>query len=96
MWRRLRELEEVCDEFLQAAGVVIRHARKHDQRVMAHVHFDNTEDETHAALAHDCPRGECPKAGEGHSSGSGRSGAGERPARVTTQQAQDDRQTLNA
>jgi hypothetical protein len=26
----------------------------HDSRVMAHVHFDWTEDETHAALVHDC------------------------------------------
>ena len=30
---------------------------------MAHVHFDNTEDETHAALIHDCQPGQCPRRG---------------------------------
>src|ERR1700689_2916469 len=51
-YRRLRELEQVCDEFLGAAALVIQRCRAHDARVMAHVHFDFTEDETHAALVH--------------------------------------------
>jgi hypothetical protein len=52
--RRLRELEKASNDFLSAAGRVIRRCREHDPRVMAHVHFDWTEDETHAALVHDC------------------------------------------
>jgi hypothetical protein len=32
---------------------------------MAHVHFDNTEDETQ--LVHDCEPGTCPRCGRGHS-----------------------------
>jgi hypothetical protein len=52
--RRLRELESVGDEFLNAAARIIQRCRMHDPRVMAHVHFDWTEDETHAALVHDC------------------------------------------
>lgn len=55
-WRRLRELETVCEEFLSAAALVIRRCREHDSRVMAHVHFDYTEDETHAGLVHDCKK----------------------------------------
>lgn len=42
VWRRLRELEAVCEAFLDAAGKVIRRCREHDERVMAHVHFDFT------------------------------------------------------
>jgi len=52
--RRLRELESVGDAFLDAASRIIQRCRMHDSRVMAHVHFDWTEDETHAALVHDC------------------------------------------
>jgi hypothetical protein len=58
--RRLRELEGVADAFLNATGALIRRARSQDPRVMAHVHFDNTEDETHAALVHDCDPDACP------------------------------------
>src|SRR6202050_4235437 len=43
--RRLRELETVCKEFLTAASLVIRRCHEHDSRVMAHSHFDFTEDE---------------------------------------------------
>ncbi len=57
MHRRLRELEDVDDEFLNAAARIIQRCRMHDPRVMAHVHFDWTEDETHAALVHDCQPG---------------------------------------
>lgn len=53
-WRRLRELADVADAFLTATGRLLRRARAQDPRVLAHVHFDNTEDETHAALVHDC------------------------------------------
>jgi hypothetical protein len=53
--RRLRELGEKADDaFLDAAARIIQHCRLHDPRVMAHVHYDWTEDETHAALVHDC------------------------------------------
>ena len=73
-WRRLRELAAVADEFLAAAGKLIRRARSQDPRVMAHVHFDNTEDETHAALVHDCESDECPARASGSSAGRGRAG----------------------
>jgi len=94
-WRRLRELEQALDAFLDAIGKVIRHAREHDPRVLAHVHFDGTEDETHAALVHACPPGECPRRKKGHSCGGGRVGSGRRPRRVSTEVAQNDRQKLN-
>jgi len=94
-WRRLRELAEVADEFLFAAGKLIRRARAQDPRVMAHVHFDNTEDETHAALVHDCAPGRCPRRGNGHAAGRGRSGAALRPARQNTKTFREDRQKLN-
>jgi hypothetical protein len=93
--RRLRELESVCDEFLGAAGTVIRHCRKHDERVMAHVHFDFTEDETHAALLHDCQPGEpCKRQA---ASGSRRSARGPalRPRRAATQEARERRERWN-
>jgi hypothetical protein len=86
-WRRLRELESVCDAFLEATGVVVRQSRRHDKRVGAHIHVDGTEDETHAALVHDCKPGECPK----------REGAGSaaRPKRETTYVFRHERQKLN-
>jgi hypothetical protein len=57
--RRLRELADKRGEaFLEAAARVIRRCREHDKRVLAHVHFDWTEDETHAGLVHDCRAGE--------------------------------------
>ena len=65
VWRRLRELDQVCDEFLNAAAPVIQRCRTHDPRVMAHVHFDFTEDETHAALVHDCQPGDTANAAPG-------------------------------
>jgi hypothetical protein len=59
VWERLRELgEERGDAFLDAAALLIRRCREHDPRVMAHVHVDSTEDETHASLVHDCQPGE--------------------------------------
>jgi len=94
-WRRLRELASVADEFLLASGKLMRRARTQDPRVMAHVHFDNTEDETHAALVHDCEPGQCPRQGRGHSAGRGRSGAGQRPVRQNTKTFRDERQKLN-
>lgn len=94
-WRRLRELAEVADEFLIAAGKLIRRARTQDPRVMAHVHFDNTEDETHAALVHDCDPRTCPRRGRGHAAGRGRSGTALRPARQNTKTFREDRQKLN-
>jgi hypothetical protein len=90
-WRRLRELATVADEFLGAAGKLIRRARSQDPRVLAHVHFDNTEDETHAALVHDCEPGKCPAKQAGSSAGGGRAGAGVRPARQDTKAFRQER-----
>lgn len=56
--RRLRELETICDVFLDAASVVIKRCHAHDPRVLAHAHVDCTEDETHAGLVHDCRPGD--------------------------------------
>lgn len=58
VYRRLKELEDVREEFLKAAAAIIQRCRKHDPRVMAHVHFDWTEDSTAASLLHDCQKGE--------------------------------------
>jgi hypothetical protein len=35
VWRRLRELEKVCEKFLEAAALVIQRCKKHDARVMS-------------------------------------------------------------
>ena len=87
-WRRLRELAEVADAFLDSAGQLIRRAHAQDPRVMAHVHFDNTEDETHAALIHDCAPGACPHRR--------RRGSARRPARQPTVGYREERHKLNA
>jgi len=98
-WRRLRELETICEEFLKAAAVIIRRCRKHDSRVMAHVHFDFTEDETHASLIHDCqPDESCAYRSKKARSGRRRAAPGHatRPARATTGVARRDREDRNA
>jgi hypothetical protein len=95
VWRRLRELETVCEEFLEAAALVIQRCKKHDSRVMAHVHFDFTEDETHSALLHDCQEGEACKYAKATSKGK-RAGYAKRPARVATQIAREERHELSA
>lgn len=84
-WRRLAELEDVCDEFLHAASKVIRRCREHDPRVYAHTHIDWTEDETHARLIHDCGPDDDYK----HPGYRG-------PRRVSTETAREDRQEMNA
>lgn len=88
--RRLRELETVCVEFLKATGIVIQRCREHDPRVMAHTHFDFTEDETHAALIHDCQPGDaCVRTGRStHKTGG-------RAARAKTLEAREHREQLN-
>ena len=59
VWERMRELGEKREgAFLDAATLVIQRCRAHDPRVFAHAHVDSTEDETHAALVHDCQPGE--------------------------------------
>lgn len=59
--RRLREMERCEQALLDGIGKLVQRARAHDPRVGAHVHIDDTEDETHAALIHDCRRDErCP------------------------------------
>ena len=96
VWRRQRELEAHVDVFLDALAVLVQHARRHDVRVGAHVHFDGTDDETHAALVHDCARDECPRRGLGSSAGRGRSGAGKRPERESTSAVRKERPRLAA
>jgi hypothetical protein len=98
VWRRLRELEKVCDEFLSAAALVIQRCRRHDSRVMSHVHFDYTEDETHAALVHDCQPGEpCKHRSVRTRSGGHRSAPGSalRPERAATSVAREQREAWN-
>jgi hypothetical protein len=56
VYRRLKELERVRDEFLAAAAAIIQRCKKHDKRVMSQVHFDWTEDSTAASLIHDCQK----------------------------------------
>ncbi len=63
---------------------------------MAHVHFDNTEDETHAALVHDCEPGKCPAQEGGSAASKGRAGGGSRPARQDTKAFRDERHQLAA
>jgi hypothetical protein len=97
-YRRLRELEKVCDEFLAAAALVIQRCKAHDSRVMAHVHFDFTEDETHAALVHDCQPGEnCKHAVVGTRHGKRRAAPGQalHPTRVSTAVAREQREDWN-
>jgi hypothetical protein len=94
VWRRLRELEKVADEFLSAASAVIKRCQMHDSRVLSHVHFDFTEDETNAALVHDCRKGEkC--AYRKATKGKGRRwGYAKRPERVSTKAARAERHEL--
>jgi Transposase DDE domain len=99
VWERMRELGEMCDEaFLDAAALVIRRCRAHDPRVLAHVHVDSTEDETHAALVHDCQPGEsCARAEDDGSGSSGKPAQGStyRPQRAPTMQAREQREEWN-
>ncbi len=98
-WRRLRELESVCEAFLAAAAKVIQRCREHDERVMAHVHIDCTEDETHAALIHDCQEGEdCAFRAATTRTGRRRAAPGRarRPERVKTAVARRQRQEWNS
>jgi hypothetical protein len=100
VWERLRELgEERSEAFLDAAALVIRRCRDHDPRVMAHVHVDSTEDESHAALVHDCQPGEsCAREEHGDDKGSpGESARGPalRPERAPTARARRQREEWN-
>ncbi len=91
VWRRVRELERCEDALIDAIAALVQKARQFEPRVGAHVHIDGTEDETHAALIHDCPRGNsCPRR-----NGPGRQVA-KRPQRESTRRAQADRQRENA
>lgn len=89
VWERLRELEKVGDAFLDAAATVIQHCRKHDPRVLAHVHFDSSEDETHSALLHDC------QAGESCARSTAQRGSALRPRRAPTVEAREQREKWN-
>jgi hypothetical protein len=91
--RRLRELGKVCDEFLKAAALVIQRCREHDARVMAHVHFDWTEDETHAALIHDCQPGD--GCAYSQQTGHGSRRKAKRAAKAQTMEVRENREKLN-
>ena len=92
VWERLRELGEECSEaFLDATSLVIQHCIAHDPRIMAHVHVDSTEDETHAALVHDCQPGESCKREEAQTG----EGSALRPQRATTNVAREQREEWN-
>lgn len=95
--RRLRELEKANDDFLEAAARVIQRCRERDPRVMAHVHFDWTEDESHAALVHDCgPNDPCKRRSWSKSSRRrwGRNSAPRAP-RAATSVAREHREAWN-
>jgi len=98
VWRRLRELGEVeqaREKFLDVAGLVIKRCRTHDERVMSHIHFDFTEDETHASLLHDCQEGEsCKYAAK--SKDKRVPGYAKRPRRVSVEVAREERHQLSA
>lgn len=84
-YERFVELESVADEFSAVAGKLIRHCRKQEPLIGAHVHVDSTEAETHAALVHDCePQDGCMQAG-------GRKPA-QRPRRAPTDTFRTERQ----
>jgi hypothetical protein len=95
VWARMRELGTVADAFLEAAGRVIKRCRNHDPRVFAHVHVDFTEDETHAALVHDCQDGEDCKRLADQPPDSWKRDAALRPARVVTRDAREQREQWN-
>lgn len=89
---RLHELEKVSGAFLDATALVIQRCREHDPRVFAHAHFDSTEDETHAALVHDCQPGEpCKRKAKG----SRKRNAAVRPLRAATSEAREQREAWN-
>lgn len=65
VYDRFTELEEIRDEFNNAAAKLIAHGRRHEPMIGHHVHVDSTEAETHAALVHDdekcgCDRSKVP------------------------------------
>jgi hypothetical protein len=100
VWERLRELgEERNGAFLDATALVIQRCKEHDPRVFAHAHVDSTEDETHAALAHDCQSGEpCARAKEDDGDGAHGESANDsvvRIARAATGEARRQREAWN-
>ncbi len=104
VWERSRELEEHGEAFLDAAAIVIQRCIAHDSNVFNHIHTDSTEDETHAALVHDCrPDEPCARAADENSAdgasaaptGSGGKGSAYRLERATTVQARKQREAWN-
>jgi len=89
-YERFVELESVSDKFLETAARLIQHAMKHEPRIGNHVHVDGTEAETHAALVHDCQSGEGCKWG-GANAGQKPARTAERPRRVSTETAREQR-----
>jgi hypothetical protein len=79
VYAHFTELEQLAEEFEACTARMIQHARRHEPRVGAHLHFDSTEAETNAALVHVC----CPgKKGD----------IGRRPQRVSTAAVRAERQ----
>jgi hypothetical protein len=90
----LRELEQIADEFLTVAALVIQRCRERDPRVLSHVHVDFTEDESHASLVHDCRPGEDCSYKKATKGGKWRWGCAKRPERVAAQVARAERHAL--
>jgi len=78
VYAHFTELEGLADAFIECAGELIKHARRHDDRIGQHVHVDSTEAETHAGLKHVC----CTHR---------RRGRAARPRRVATADVREER-----
>lgn len=95
VWERLRELEDHGKAFVDATGTVVQHCIAHDSNVFNHVHTDSTEDETHAALVHDCQPGDPCARAEDDENGASTQGSTYRPQRAPTMQAREQREKWN-
>jgi hypothetical protein len=91
VYERFVELESVSDKFFAVASKLIQHCKKHEPLIGAHVHIDGTESETHAALVHDCQRGEGCLWHSGKGKGAKKERTAERPRRVSTDRVREER-----
>lgn len=90
-WTRFTELEACADEFQDAAGLLIQHARVQSGGLVGrYVHVDATAAETHARLIHDCKRGDgCPGFKKRKGAGSGE------PRHEPSDHVEEDRRVLH-
>ena len=95
--RRLRELGKKDNDFLKAAERVIQRCYMHDSHVLAHPHFDWTEDETHVSLVHDCgPNDPCKRRSWSKSRQRWGRNSAVRVPRAATSVAREHREAWNA